>query len=291
MSIQTSPREIIATLLPHLRVAAGYAHQIQTRINTLPAKEEGDNFFTAALTDADLSIQTLVEVALLGTFPHIRFYGEEYEQSRNTKYFRSIELGAQDDYLITLDPIDGTKFYLDGHDNYQIILSILNADEFEAVIAISPAQNCYYYALRGEGTYQGNLDVDLDGCTPLRINNPKPAILLGWGMADLKPALVDKYHVIDLENCYSPEQKFPNYNGIFANELIGWVTQRGKFIDSAALAFMAQEAGCLVTSFNGSPLPPLHTCQNHSYNGAIVAADPTVHQDLLKACSTLSRLI
>lgn len=283
MSINPSPREIIATLLPHLRVAAGYARQIQTRIKTLPAKDEGDNFFATALTDADLSIQTLVEVALLANFPHMCFYGEEYEQSRNTKYFRSTELGAQDDYLITLDPIDGTKFYLDGFDNYQIILSILNADEFEAVIAISPAQDCYYYAQRGKGTYQGNLNVDLDACTPLQINNPKPAILLGWGMAHLKPALVDKYQVLDLENCYSSEQKFPNYNGIFSHDLIGWVTKRGKFIDSAALAFMAKEAGCLVTSFDGSPLPPLYTCKNYSYDGAIVAANTTVHQDLLGA--------
>ena len=284
MSVCSSPRQILATLLPHLRVAAGYARQIQAQISTLPDKDEGENFFATALTDADLSIQTLVEVALLGTFPKIRFFGEEYEQSRNTKYFHSIELGAQDDYLITLDPIDGTKFYLDGHDNYQIILSILNADEFEAVIAISPAQDCYYYALRGGGIYQGSLDVDLDACTPLQISNPKSAILLGWGMAHLKPALAEKYQVIDLENCYSPEQKFPNYNGIFTNELIGWATKRGKFIDSAALAFMAKEAGCLVTSFDGSPLPLLHTCQDRSYNGAIVAANATVHQDLLAAC-------
>ena len=227
MSVNPSPREILATLLPHLRVAAGYALQVQAKIASLPDKDSGDNFFAAALTDADLSIQTLVEVALLGTFPTLRFYGEEYEQSRNTKYFCSTELGLQGDYLITLDPIDGTKFYLDGFDNYQIILSILNKDNFEAVMAISPAQHCYYYALRGEGVYQGSLNEDLDTCTALQITNPKPAILLGWGMADLKPALEDKYQVIDLENCYSSEVKFPNYNGIFTGDLIGWVTKRG----------------------------------------------------------------
>ena len=296
MSVSSSPREIIATLLPHLRIAAGYASQLQTKIATLPAKETGDNFFAAALTDADLSIQTLVEVALLATFPDIRFHGEEYEQSRNTKYFRSTELGAQDDYLITLDPIDGTKFYLDGFDNYQIILSILNRDNFEAAIAISPAQDCYYYALRGQGMYRGKLDDDLDDCQSLVIGegkspeagkiiiNPKPAILLGWGMAYLKPALENKYQVIDLENCYSGDTKFPNYNGIFSGDLIGWATKRGKFIDSAAIAFMSHEAGCIVTDFAGSPLPPLHTCKDYSHTGAIVGSSSTVHQDLLTAC-------
>ncbi len=123
MSPQPSPHEILQTLLPHLRVAAGYAQQIQTKITSLPAKDGGDNILSAALTDADLSIQTLVEVALLGTYPEMAFYGEEYEQSRNTKYFSATELG-KNDYLVTLDPIDGTKYYLDGFDNYQIISSM-----------------------------------------------------------------------------------------------------------------------------------------------------------------------
>ena len=288
MSSQPSPYEILQTLLPHLRVAAGYARQIQSKITSLPAKDTGSNILSAALTDADLSIQTLVEVALLGTYPNLAFYGEEYERSCNTKYFSSTELSEYGDYLITLDPIDGTRYYLDGHNNYQIILSILNANSYEAVIAVSPARHCYYYAVKDRGVYWGSLDRDLDECTPLQIDNPQPAILLGWGMAYLKPVLQDKYQVIDIENCYSSSVQFPNYNGIFSGVLIGWITKRGKFIDSAALAFMAQENGCRVTGFDGLPLPPLHTCRDYSYDGAIVANSEEVHQDLLAACQNLT---
>jgi myo-inositol-1(or 4)-monophosphatase len=127
-----SPRQILETLLPHLRVAAAYARQIQSRIAARPSKP-AESIFGAALSDADLSIQTLVEVALLGSFPHLRFHGEEYDQSYNTKYFRSIDLG-EDTYLVTLDPIDGTQFYLDGHSNYQIILSILSWDDYDLLL-------------------------------------------------------------------------------------------------------------------------------------------------------------
>jgi fructose-1,6-bisphosphatase/inositol monophosphatase family enzyme len=284
MSLYPSPREILQTLLPHLRVAAGYARQLQTKIVSLPAKDTGDNILSAALTDADLSIQTLVEVALLGTFPQLSFYGEEYEKSRNTKYFVNTELGIGDNYLITLDPIDGTQYYLDGFDNYQIILSVLNRDTYEAVMAISPGQNCYYYAINNEGVYQGNLQQNLEQCLPLKIIEPQPTILLGWGMGYLKPVLANQYQVIDIENCYSSAQQLPNYNGIFSGDLIGWITKRGKFIDSAALAFMAAEHGFIVTGLDGQSLPPLHTCQDYSYNGAIVANSHTVHQDLLAAC-------
>jgi myo-inositol-1(or 4)-monophosphatase len=288
MASPSIAREILQTLLPHLRVAAGYARQIQAKIVSLPAKEAGGNILSAALTDADLSIQTMVEVALLGTYPELAFYGEEYAQSRNTKYFSSTELSTKN-YLITLDPIDGTQYYLDGFDNYQIILSILNADSYEAVLAISPAQDCYYYAIKHQGVYQGNLQQDLDDCSRLKITNAPPTILLGWGMAYLKPALQDKYQVVDIENCYSATVKFPNYNGIFSGDLSGWITKRGKFIDSAALAFMAQEQGCIVTTLDGFPLPPLHTCQDFSYDGAIVASTPQLHQDLLAACQKLTK--
>ena len=288
MSSSPSPREILQTLLPHLRVAAGYARQIQQKITSLPAKDAGNNILSAALTDADLSIQTLVEVALLGTYPELAFYGEEYEQSRNTKYFSSTQLSTNN-YLITLDPIDGTKYYLDGFDNYQIILGILNANTYEAVIAVSPAQNCYYYVLKDQGLYKGDLQQELDDCQLMNITNVNPAILLGWGMAHLKPALQDKYRVIDIENCYSSAVKFPNYNGIFSGDLIGWITKRGKFIDSAALAFMARQNGCTVTGLDGLPLPPLHTCKDYSYNGAIVANSLQLHQDLLAACQEFAK--
>lgn len=284
MSLRSTPRLILETLLPHLRVAAAYANQIQTQIVALPSKAGYDNFFATALSDADLSIQTFVEVALLGLFPDIRFYGEEYEKSYNTKYFRSIDLGPKDDYLITLDPIDGTRFYLDGHTNYQIILSVLNWDEFEAAIAISPGENVYYYGLRGQGTFQGSLEHNLDACRPLRVEaGTNRTIVLGWGMEALAPSLQAHYNVVDVANSYSKDKQIPSFSGVLSGEVVGSVNRAGQFIDSAALAFLAQEAGCVVTTLDGNPLPPLHACENYRRTGVITAASPTIHQDLLEA--------
>lgn len=283
MSPRPTPRLILETLFPHLKVAAGYAHAIQSKIAARPDKGGHDNFFGAALSDADLSIQTLVEVALLGAFPNLRFYGEEYEQSYNTKYFRAIDLGEKDDYLVTLDPIDGTQFYLDGHTNYQIILSVLNWDEFEAVIAITPAQNTYCYALRGQGAWQGNLEDDLANAHLLQVKETKPTILLGWGMESLAPKLNTHYQVIDVATSYSKDIQIPNVNGMLSGELAGAVTRSGKFIDGAALAFLAQEAGCIVTTHTGDSLPPLHQCKDYSRPGLLIAATPIVHQHLQEA--------
>ena len=289
MSTTPTTRLILETLLPHLKVAAAYARFLQPKIAALPAKEQGNNFFSAALTDADVAIQNLVEVVLLGTFPEIRFYGEEYESSNNTKYFRATELGSEGDYLVTLDPIDGTKFYMDGHSNYQIILSILNSDDFEAVIAISPAQNVYFYALRGEGAFKGTLEMNLEACAPLHITtSAKPSILLGWGMNAIAHLLKDRYKVIDIATDYSSDIQIPNLNGILSGDLSGAVIKSGKFIDSAALAFIAKEAGWIVTTLDGSILPPLHTCENYSMPGLIIAASKSVYQHLLSAMQSVA---
>jgi len=278
-----SPRQILETLLPHLRAAAAYARYIQPQITALPVKE-GDNFFAQALSDADLSIQNMVEVVLLGTFPNLRFYGEELDRSPNTKYFRSTELGPPGDYLVTLDPIDGTKFYLDGHSNYQILLGVLNADEFEAALAISPGYDTYFYAFRGGGVFKGALNVDFDECTPLKIEPSESAILLGVGMSHLKSRLGDRYTAVDVEMDYSSDRQIPNINGMFGGDLCGAAIRAGKFIDGALLAFMAKEAGCIVTTLDGSPLPPLHACEDYSRPALIVAASEAIHRDLLAAC-------
>lgn len=289
MMPSASPRLILETLLPHLRVAAAYARQIQSRIVAHPDKA-AQNFFAAALSDADLSIQTFVEVLLLGLFPEVRFYGEEYEKTYNTKYFKAIDLGEQDDYLITLDPIDGTQFYLDGFSNYQIILNVLNREDYEAVLAISPAQDLYYYALRGEGCWRGNLEADLSDCQPWTVcasdsssDLPGNTVILGWDLSFLVPRLRQRYSVVDLSTDYSRQVQIPTINGILSGELAGCVLKAGQWIDSAALAFMAQEAGCIVTGLDGQPLPPLYTCQNYRRAGVIAAVSSAVHQHLLEA--------
>lgn len=281
MSSTPTPRQILTTLLPPLRLAASYSRQIQTKIAAQPAKA-GPNPFSMALTDADLSVQTFVEVALLGSFPNIRFYGEEFEQSYNTKYFRAIDLGPEGDYLVTLDPIDGTLFYMDGFPNYQIILTVLNADGFEAVLALSPAEDQYYYALRGQGTRVGQLAQDLDACQPLTLS-PTETVFLGTRIAPLKSQLSDRYPIISVSEDYAADRPIPNVNGILKGQLGGVVLAAGKFIDGAALAFLAQEAGCIVTDHQGQPLPRLDHCDNYAWPGVAMATSSDLHRDLIKA--------
>ena len=276
-----SPRQILSTLLPHLRVAAAYASDIQSRIIEQPAKDYPGNIFAAALTDADLSVQTFVEVLLLGYFPQLRFFGEEHAKTFNTKYFRAIDLGPQGDYLITLDPIDGTRCYADGHSNYQIILNVLNADDFEATLFIRPSQNRYCFALRGEGAFFGALTDDMDDCQPLTIQPQNTIIHLGGGAGEFASRIRAPYAAYDLHVEYSAQTQMPTLGDLLLDgAYAGAILSRANFLDAAAIAFIAREAGCIVTTHDGDPPPPLHACEGNCWPGLFIATDQAVHDAL-----------
>jgi len=282
-ALKKTPKEILTALLPFLKVAGAYAAQIQQGISSRPDKYEGDHLFANALTDADLSIQTFMEVVLLAKFPNMRFYGEEYETTYNTKYFRAIDLGPQGDYLITLDPIDGTLYYKDGHPNYLVILTILNADEFEAAITLSPANDCYYYSLRNQGTFKGAMSDSLDECKPLKIEDPGETVLLGWALSHLTEETQRQFSsVIDIKTDYSKETPVPPINGLLTGEVAGVMLASAQFIDTAALAWMASEMGYHISTFEGATLPPLSACKDYRREEIIVSATEEMQQKLIQ---------
>lgn len=282
MSEHPSPKEILSELLPFLKVAGTYAQEIQKRISIHPDKYDGDHLFANALTDADLSIQTFIEVTLLAKFPNVRFYGEEYEQTYNTKYFRAIDLGDQGDYLVTLDPIDGTRYYMDGHPNYLVMMTVVNADGFEAAIALSPANNCYYYALRGQGTFIGSMEDSLDECKPLKIEDPGEKVVLGTALSPIADRVRSHYPVIDLKTEYSSELPVPPINGLLTGEVAGVILASAQFIDTAALAWMASEMGYPMTTYEGEPLPKPSECENYRITEVIVSANQTMQNKLIE---------
>jgi len=287
MSEHPSPQAILTALLPTLKIAGAYAKEIQKRISIHPDKYDGDHLFANALTDADLSIQTFIEVTLLAKFPNVRFYGEEYEQTHNTKYFRSIELGPQDDYLVTLDPIDGTRYYMDGHPNYLVMMTVINADGFEAAIALSPANNCYYYTLKGQGTFVGSMEDSLDECKPLKIADPGEKVLLGTALSPIADKVRSHYPVIDLKTQYSAEVPVPPINGLLTGEVAGVILASAQFIDTAALAWMASEMGYQMTTYEGKPLPKPSECENYRVSEVIVSATETMQNKLVELMTTL----
>jgi len=82
---------------------------------------------------------------------------------------------------------------------------------------------------------------------------------------------------------YSASNQMPNLNSIFTGGISGAVKRFGQFIDGGALAFIAKEAGCIVTTLDGSDLPPPNSCSDYKLPGLIIATSKSIHQDLLNA--------
>src|SRR5215510_10627944 len=139
--------EFVRFLLPHLVTAGNYSTQIQRRVKAHSPKT-GDTAFQQALTDADLSVQAFLEVVLLSRLPEIAFFSEEQEQSLNAKYFPP---GAE--FEVLLDPIDGTRAYLDGAEKYQIIVTLREHRSVAAALCYMPRREQCYVAIRGKGAF------------------------------------------------------------------------------------------------------------------------------------------
>jgi len=293
-----SPRQILETLLPHLRAAAAYARYIQPKITALPVKE-GDNFFAQALSDADLSIQNMVEVVLLGTFPNLRFYGEELDRSPNTKYFRSTELGPPGDYLVTLDPIDGTKGFL-RKDQYAIALALIEDGEVKLGIMGCPAYptdtgapGMVFVAVRGEGATMK--PIATGEFAPIRVVKADDgenmrfveSVEAAHGNQSRQNAIAQAVGItspsvrMDSQAKYGavasgqaalylrlPSPKYPDY--------------RENIWDHAAGAIVVEEAGGRVTDMNGKPLDFASDSKMHDNRGVVVS-NGIIHDTVLAA--------
>ena len=58
-----------------------------------------------------------MEVALLAKFPNatVLWRGVMKKSYKHQVFLERLIWGQKENYLITLDPIDGTRYYMDGH--------------------------------------------------------------------------------------------------------------------------------------------------------------------------------
>lgn len=271
-------REIISYLLPHVVTAGAYSAQIQKRVAVHDAKD-GDTPFHHALSDADLTIQAYLEVALLARFPEINYYSEEQASSLNKQYF----LGTSE-LEVLLDPVDGTRPYIDGREYYQVIVTIHDAKEIVGAIAYLPRRDFAFVATRGDGAYkvtteemlQGKPGVKLDvtkACGPLQTFNAKELV------ARLRPS----FEIIDHVQAYVENPGTYYSTDLLEGKASGVVHRSCQAIDGGALGFIATEAGAVMTDFHGKPLRSFREFENRTIPEVVVAANREVHQAILDA--------
>lgn len=134
---------------------------------------------SSPVSEADIAVNDLLEARLRLATPD---YGWLSEESADDEARLSRRL------TWVVDPIDGTRNYLNGHDEWCVSVALVE-DAFPVLAAVySPSSDEFFFAARGRGTTLNGKAVRAAGGSALdfaRVAGPKPLV------ERLKPSLGD----------------------------------------------------------------------------------------------------
>ena len=218
------------------------------------------------VTERDLCVQHVIKQELKKRYPNIQFLAEEENES-------------PDDYHSSywvLDPIDGTTNYICDYHHSAISLALVAKQEVQFGIIYNPYLDEMFYAIKNQGAFLNGKRIF---CTTAPLNN----IIVAIGTSP--------YY----KNEKTLEYNFNLYKKIFNNCLDirrsgsaaldlayvacgrvgGYVEQNVKIWDYAAGKLLIQEAGGMVTNYQGD-------CVNLDLVTHIVAGSKDIVTALLK---------
>lgn len=276
------PLVFIDFALSHLPRAGRYALEIQSRVAAQPEKDS-NNIFVSALTDADLSVQNYFEVALLAEFPEVRFYGEEESSSLNAKYFTQTG-----DYEITLDPINGTRLYLDKLSGFDCILTLSKQEELISAITYFPGLRKVFFAIKDEGafTIKSGKPLLRSNAERVRLSPAAKTLVVFDNDEDLRGKLTGLAPIWYFTEEYLKNKNNMTLGSILLGDIAGWVRRTSPIIDVGAITFIAQEAGAWVSDFSGKPLSSYPRSKKRDAGPQIVATTKELHEQMLKAINS-----
>lgn len=274
----TTPRSIINYLLPFVVTAGAYSRQIQGGVKSHDPKGDG-NMFETALSDADLTIQAYLEVVLLARFPELHFFSEEQEKSLNRRYFT-----GQGSLEVLLDPIDGTRSYLDNREQYQIMITLHDDREIVGAICYKPRLEQCYLAVKGEGCYRLSKEEMLSGAQGARVSIvDSTGPVLVWDAPKIVAKLTGLVDIRDLTEWYVKAPGELRSTDLIEGRASAVVHQTCQAIDGGALVFLATEAGAIATHYSGEPVGSFRGAPTRVLPDIVVSSNRRLHDQLLAA--------
>lgn len=245
-------RGTLRSFLPSLIVAGDYALRIQKRVGGLVSKVEAASIFSEALTDADIAVQTFFEVILIGRHPDLGF--EPEETSRNLRYFP-----VNAEYIVTLDPINGTLFYKDGLPLFDIVMTILREGRVVGAVTYVPVRGEFFIGVAGEGAFTTTREeVAQDRpWAEFRLPTAPAQLALTYRcLDDVEARLKRIVPSVDLARDYDPATAWVTIFSILRGDICAFLKGDAQVIDWGAIGFIVEQAGGVVTDFAGQPIPP-----------------------------------
>lgn len=222
-------------------------HNEWTNFSVVDAEDNGSN----PTSNFDVEVETAFFDLIESNFSEDGIVGEELKDRHH-----------KEELTWYIDPIDGTKYFVNGVPMWGITIALMQGDEILIGFVYNPNTKQLYSAMRGAGAYLNGQKLSVRGGLEV---NQQQAI---WDYIDLSEKL-DKEELIslDYENLHSQVMKdlvslHEKYyrvrnignaayslcwlaQGMFGAYLVP-VLRKSKFVDIAAGLLIAEEAGAKV---------------------------------------------
>lgn len=142
-----------------LEISLGQQHELELLIRKAgkhilelwPGKRAGTSHLKidikadgSQVTNADHESNQIITEGIHRIFPGTKIVSEEGP-------LESGQISMQASWVV--DPIDGTKYFLEGHEHFRILLGLLEEGRVTLGVMYFPVSDKLYYAQRGKGCY------------------------------------------------------------------------------------------------------------------------------------------
>lgn len=159
--------------VPAVREASRIARELEGQVANRPKPDEATPV-KAALTVADSEAQEAILAPLADELPTVMLRAEEDTPS-------VARFAPQNDYLVVVDPIDGTLHaYLEGSGPYSVMTGLALGDRYQASVIALPREDLLVYGRVGEIVRVERLSGD--GAAPSD-DGPKRDVLVSQGVS------------------------------------------------------------------------------------------------------------
>ena len=192
------------------------------------------------VTVADRRAEEIISKILLDAFPDHGFYGEESGTRQ-----------ADADYLWLVDPIDGTKSFVNGYGMFSTQIALMHRGELVLGVSSAPAHGELAWAMRGAGA-------KLDG-VPMQVSNIACLADASISTGNIQ-SLARSGRWSNLGRITSEVNRtrgygdYYHYHRLAAGQVDAVIESDVNILDIAALYVIVTQAGGLFTDLLGQPV-------------------------------------
>ncbi|KAF0239078.1 MAG: myo-inositol-1 [Prolixibacteraceae bacterium] len=226
---------------------------------------------SSIVTKADIESEKKIIDIILEKFPEHNTLGEETGFQNRSSEFTWV-----------IDPLDGTSNFAAGIPWFGVIICVLKNSIPVMAGCFLPVQNEIYFAEKGKGATRNGEKIKVSSETELK--NILAAYSLDYsdepGKTEREAKLIQQV-VSSIRNLRSTNSLI-DFCYTADGKLGACMNQTTKIWDIAAPGLIIEEAGGIVTDFQGNPFDFSLNAGNYGRNFTIIGSNKVLHSELIK---------